>query len=423
VGPTAIFDKSALQALSMDESVWFDAFFSVNVTPIFFVETLADLEKEVAAGRSAEDLVGMLAEKTPSSAYPNVHHRTLLAAELDGHEIAMDGKPLISAGETRRTEDGKIGIHIDELPEQAGLLRWQEHDFLEIERELARDWRANLSGHDPDRLVGLVKNVLPDEVKFSDLGQLKRFVDKLCSHSDPHVMALALQVVEPPEAQVRRGLVRWQQARRPPLDRFFPYLAHVFKVDLLFYLGIHRGFISGERPSNRVDIAYLYYLPFGAAFTSGDRLHRMTVPLFLDENQTYLEAKELKSALAELDGHYDELPDAVKETGVLAFVSFPPSGIENAVTRLWDRHMRPDWREVARAREARLGEPQDVGAKRETLDELKERLANSEEVAEEQVDASGPDYFVTSRRVRAKKGKWRMVSQEIQDAGQEDDPR
>jgi hypothetical protein len=27
MGPIAIFDKSALQALSMDESVWFDAFF------------------------------------------------------------------------------------------------------------------------------------------------------------------------------------------------------------------------------------------------------------------------------------------------------------------------------------------------------------------------------------------------------------
>jgi hypothetical protein len=45
VGPIVIFDKSALQALNMDEAVWFDAFFSSNVTPIFFVETLADLEK------------------------------------------------------------------------------------------------------------------------------------------------------------------------------------------------------------------------------------------------------------------------------------------------------------------------------------------------------------------------------------------
>ena len=44
-GPTLIFDKSALQALSLDEAVWLDHYFLSNVTPVFFVETLADLEK------------------------------------------------------------------------------------------------------------------------------------------------------------------------------------------------------------------------------------------------------------------------------------------------------------------------------------------------------------------------------------------
>jgi hypothetical protein len=421
VGPTTLFDKSALQALSMDESVWFDTFFSVNVTPIFYIETLADLEKEVAAGKNAEDLVGMLAEKTPSSAYPNVHHRTLLGAELDGHKIDLNGKPVISAGELMRAEDGSIGIHIDEFPEQAALLRWQGHDFLEIERDLAKDWRADLSGHDPGRLVGLVKNVLPGEVKISDLAQLKDFVDDLCASSDPHVVALALEVVDLPEAQVRRGRGRWERAGKPPLDRFFPYLAHVFKVDLLFYLGIHRGFISGERPSNRADMAYLYYLPFGAAFTSDDRLHHRTVPLFLGENQTYLECKKLKAALAEMDAHYEGLPAEIKEMGALAFASYPPSEIDNAVTRLWDSQMRPDWREVAKAREADLGKPRDVKADQKTLDDLKERLGKAEPVSEGEVDPSGrgPDYFVTSRRIPAKKGKWRMVSEEHENAGEE----
>jgi hypothetical protein len=37
MGPIVIFDKSALQALSMDEAVWFDAFFLANVVPVFYV--------------------------------------------------------------------------------------------------------------------------------------------------------------------------------------------------------------------------------------------------------------------------------------------------------------------------------------------------------------------------------------------------
>ena len=46
VGPIALFDKSFLQSLSLDESVWFDHFFLPVVSPLFFVETLADLTKQ-----------------------------------------------------------------------------------------------------------------------------------------------------------------------------------------------------------------------------------------------------------------------------------------------------------------------------------------------------------------------------------------
>lgn len=64
-GPTLIFDKSTLQSLSVDESVWLDNFFTTNITPLFFVETLADLEKKVRQGRTPEQIVGNLAYKTP----------------------------------------------------------------------------------------------------------------------------------------------------------------------------------------------------------------------------------------------------------------------------------------------------------------------------------------------------------------------
>jgi hypothetical protein len=64
VGPITIFDKSALQALSLDEAVWFDNFYLGNITPLFFVETLADLERIDAKRLSPEEVVGGLAAKT-----------------------------------------------------------------------------------------------------------------------------------------------------------------------------------------------------------------------------------------------------------------------------------------------------------------------------------------------------------------------
>jgi hypothetical protein len=57
MGPTVIFDKSFLQSLSVDESVWFDHFFYANICPLFYVETLADLEKAVREDRTPEQEV------------------------------------------------------------------------------------------------------------------------------------------------------------------------------------------------------------------------------------------------------------------------------------------------------------------------------------------------------------------------------
>jgi hypothetical protein len=69
---------------------------------VFYVETLADLEKEVAGGKTPEAVVGNLAEKTPSGAAPNVYHRQLILGELVGHKIAMTGQVIIGGGETKR---------------------------------------------------------------------------------------------------------------------------------------------------------------------------------------------------------------------------------------------------------------------------------------------------------------------------------
>jgi hypothetical protein len=44
-GPSLIFDKSSLESLNLDEAALLDHFYRSNITPLFFVECLADLEK------------------------------------------------------------------------------------------------------------------------------------------------------------------------------------------------------------------------------------------------------------------------------------------------------------------------------------------------------------------------------------------
>jgi hypothetical protein len=178
-----------------------------------------------------------------------------------------------------------------------------------------------------------------------------------------------------------------------------------------------RGFISGERASNRADMAYLYYLPFASVFVSGDKLHQRTVPLFARCDQSYVAHADLKAALRELDEYYVDLPDETKELGVMSFAAFPPLDLDsNLVPRLWDQHMSPKWRAMAQHHAAALRGPRDEDADRKTVDELNHRMSEARAVADDDsgpiLDGDGPEYMIITRHVPATKGKWRIVPED-----------
>ena len=88
-GPITLFDKSTLQSLNPDESVWFDNFYRTVISPLFFVETLTDLSKEVEAGRTPEQVVGNIAAKTPETgSVVSVDHWHLRLYALDQLHVA-----------------------------------------------------------------------------------------------------------------------------------------------------------------------------------------------------------------------------------------------------------------------------------------------------------------------------------------------
>jgi hypothetical protein len=142
-GPIIIFDKSALECLNIDEALWLDNFFLSNITPLFFVETLADLQKQVAKGRTPERVVENIALKTPQiDSSPSMHHSRLCLGNLLGSHIEMCGFPVLAGGTQTVTGD-KRGIVFNQAPELQALQRWQRGDFLRVEHEFARRWRRN----------------------------------------------------------------------------------------------------------------------------------------------------------------------------------------------------------------------------------------------------------------------------------------
>jgi len=150
--------------------------------------------------------------------------------------------------------------------------------------------------------------------------------------------------------QVHEEIIdRSKRAGSPPL-RDFVYFRHLFGVDLFFSLAVASDQISRVRPNgkadNKVDIAYLCYLPFCHVFVSADNLHKRVVPLFLRPDQTFVDAAELKADLQKLDAYYWALPEDVKNTGFYKFAKHPPLDDSFLVTRLWDKR-GIEWRERA----------------------------------------------------------------------------
>lgn len=415
IGPITIYDKSALQALSMDEAVWLDAFFLVNIVPLFYVETLADLEKAMKKGKSPEDLVGLLATKTPPGAVPNVHHRSLVYGELMmSATIVMDGRPVLGGGDTRRTPDGKSGWHVEEFDEAVALRRWQTHDFLDIERQAAKRWREELADPSRERTISIVHSAFPAE-RTPNLPELKKAIDEFCDNGKRDTVRLALGLAGVGGPYADQILERWEGAGGPPLSEFAPYASHVFKVDLLYYVGVGRGLISGQRASNKADLAYLYYLPFCMVFTSNDRLHRATAPLFLREDQSFVWGDDLKSALHELDGYYDQLPAEIKALGVMKFAHYPPAHLEdNLVVELWDKHMKVGWRDDAETPEEVLARWNEEGPQ-PIPDEILASMAEAtpETSPADDFSLAEHDYVLIRRQMPARKGKWRLLPERV----------
>lgn len=107
--------------------------------------------------------------------------------------------------------------------------------------------RDELATQNLDEMVDLVKAILPADHKISDLQQLKAFIDEFCERGDRTVISLAAEVLGLSDRDARARRRRREHDLKRPLDRFAPYTTHVFKVDLLFYPGIARGFISADR--------------------------------------------------------------------------------------------------------------------------------------------------------------------------------
>ncbi len=409
MGPITLFDKSFVEMLNLDEATMFDVLYKSVICPIFYTEVLADLSKVPRDQRTVERIVADVARKTPiMHATPNVSHSKLCLGELLGHSIEMRGVPAVAGGRAVRQSDGKVGIVFDEASEAKAFDRWQRGKFYELEREFASRWREQLKAANHADMAKLAKTALKISASPKTLDEALAIAKEVVQGAGQRFWILktayALLGLEP--RQWNAVLTRWKEMGGPPLPQYAPYTAYCLLVDVFFYVAVDKRLISPDRPSNRTDIAYLYYLPFAMMFVSNDKLHKKTVPLFLTDRQHFVSGDELKKDLQALDAHYSALPEAERAQGLFRLASTPPNDDAFLTTRIWKRF----------GLNFERSKPFDHNENKETNDKIvaeMKKLMAAAKTPEPGMFTPGelndPNAITIQRLVPLQRGKWRLM--------------
>ena len=232
------------------------------------------------------------------------------------------------------------------------------------------------------------------------------------SNSKPYdLMGFILTSFAIPRELHHQIVQRYQVSNCPPLTSYAPYVAHVIKIEVFFHICVSRGFISSERPSNKIDIAYLHYLPFCKLFVSGDNLHKRVASLFMRKDQLFVWGPDLKTDLTALNKLYMDLPQETKDKGILSFARKPPTDGDFLTSKLWDL-MGTEWR---KPRE--IAYPLSQESNDKFLSQMRSFIdvpVNSPKSADFDIDKL--DAVSLQRFVTKKKGSWFQIPKDLKDS-------
>lgn len=415
MGPTLLFDKSFLQSLNVDEAAIFDQLFSCVMTPLFFAETLGTLAKDGTQGKHPESIVASLAEKTPvAHSYMNAFHSRLMLNEMLGMNVELSRRPNVAGGVPVNI-DGKSGLVYNKSPEDEAFERWQRGLFSDVERIVAAVWREQLGTINLPGIANAFKAIVRKEARPKNHAEAKALAKAIIDAPGQSYrgLILAYGLLDFPPEELKRVLGVWKARGRLPLKEFAPYTAHCLLIDLYFYLALSNGLISDQRASNKIDIGYLYYLPFVQVFVSGDRLHRTAAEQFVEAKQTFVWGPDLKADLARLNKHFLALPDDQKARGLFTLITRPPVEDEGVSAQLWDK-FRPGWREpkppspkMSKEQSERI-----ISAGNQFIKAAEGK--ESERYPKDFPAQDQLDRLIIQRHIPRTRGSWRMFSAEVE---------
>jgi len=341
MGPTIILDKSSLQSLSQSEINFLFKHYYVVVTPILIIEILGDLVKK----GSKENEVKQLANKLLShDSQINTYYKPIVISSFRGQKISMDGRAIINGGIPIYAKNGTQGIFFEEPAETIALRNWQRGIFTSIEETLAQRWRETTRTLDLEDYKQKHKELIRNMPMIKNFGELALFVEDHVSDSEPDIQLSYINYLmgELSFSQRLKDTIyeRWLKEKTHLFSNFAPYAFYCFKANMIFYFGIFSDLIS-TKATNKIDLEYLYYLPFCQVFSSGDKLHKNICRLLMRRNQDFVGRDKLKSDLKWLSEEWDSLDEDQKIQRKNDYGNYPPNNHKSITSQLWEKHMKP----------------------------------------------------------------------------------
>ena len=242
--------------------------------------------------------------------------------------------------------DGKSGVIFEPSPEADALLRWQTGQFSDAERLMADAWRTSTAAIDLEGMQRHLRGKYSGKLNLQTLRDTGQFVDDLMISISPKlILAWFLTDIGTSGNNVLRALEKFKDAPPGSLHAHAPYTAYCVRTALIFYFAVAFGLVS-TKPTNRVDLEYLFYVPFCNAFSSGDNFHRKIAPLVMGD-QVFADRDVLKADLKRLAEWWDKLsPDKREHESDL---SGPPENEESLTHQLWQKVMKKGYRQRSRS--------------------------------------------------------------------------
>lgn len=391
MGPILICDKSTLQGLGRVELNLLRKYYFLNVPPVLLAEILGDLKKHANPNLSRNEVRDLANKLVPACCSVNVGFRDLISGELAGHPITMDGRPVKGGGKRVMSNDGKMGVVFEHTPESEALLRWQSGKFLEAEALLADVWRLSTQFLDLESMQRQLRPAYSGQVNLRTLTQTCEFVDGLIVSAPPDLLLSWLLRDAGLSPMLGQDFVqRIRGLGNGSLKLHAPYTAHCLRVSLTFHFALAFGLI-GTRPTNRIDMEYLYYTPFCQAFSSGDAFHRKTAPLFMHtDDQMFVLREELKADLRRLAEWWAGMgePERERERDRQG----PPENAESVTHRLWSRAMKPGYRDQR---------PLSSETQKKLFEAVRERAKNNTPTKSQAGSLDDCDFVLIKHHVRA----------------------